>query len=76
MPGVTDPETKDAVPAGAGARAAVPSARWRRAGLLAGAAIGLLTCAAYALGWVGETGVLFVVIGLVVCAKAAFGGFG
>jgi hypothetical protein len=75
MTRVKEPKTTDAVPGEAAACAAGPSGR-RRAGLVIAAAVGLLACAAYALGWVGETGALFVFIGLVVAAKTAFGGFG
>jgi hypothetical protein len=36
----------------------------------------LAACGAYALGWIGETSLLFVVIGFVVYARAKLGWFG
>ena len=48
----------------------------RRAAALAGTGIALAACGAYALGWIGETSLLFVVIGFVACARAKLGWFG
>ncbi len=50
--------------------------RGRRAAALAGMGIALAACGAYALGWIGETSLLFVVIGFVVYARAKLGWFG
>ena len=62
---------------GATAACAVsPSPRGRRAAALAGTGIALAACGAYALGWIGETTLLFVVIGFVVYARAKLGWFG
>ena len=59
--------------------AACPAAsppRGRRAAALARTAIALAACGAYALGWIGETGLLFVVIGFVTYGRAKLGWFG
>ena len=48
----------------------------RRAAALAGTGIALAACGAYAVGWIGETSLLFVVVGFVVYARAKLGWFG
>ena len=48
----------------------------RRAAALVGTGIALAACGAYALGWIEETSLLFVVIGFVVYARAKLGWFG
>ncbi len=50
--------------------------RGRRAAALLGMGIALAACGAYALGWIQETSLLFVVIGFVVYARAKLGWFG
>ena len=63
--------TGSAAPCGVGSRP-----RGRRAAALLGTAIALAACGAYALGWIEETSLLFVVIGFVVYARAKLGWFG
>ena len=53
-----------------------PRARRRRAAVLVAASTALAACGAYALRWIGETSLLFVVIGFVVYARAKLGWFG
>ena len=72
----TEPNALEAGVAGAAPCAVGPKPRRKRLGALAGAGIAFLACGAYALGWIGETGLLFAVIGFVLCAKATTGGFG
>ena len=50
--------------------------RGRRVAGLAGAVVALLACGAYAVGWIGETSLLFVIIGFVIYARATMGWFG
>ena len=71
--GVDRPETDAGAPAGCAVDA---RPRGRRAAALVGAGIALAACGAYALGWIGETSLLFVVIGFVVYARAKLGWFG
>ncbi len=56
--------------------AADPRPRRPRAAALVGASIALAGCGAYALGWIGETSLLFVVVGFVLYARAKVGWFG
>ncbi|HEY7676823.1 MAG TPA: hypothetical protein VIG69_07110 [Candidatus Methylomirabilis sp.] len=50
--------------------------RGRRVPALVGMGTALAACGAYALGWIGETSLLFVVIGFVAYARAKLGWFG
>lgn len=64
---------------GAGEAAGCPvesRPRGRRVAGLVGAVVALLACGAYAMGWIGETSLLFVVIGFVIYARATMGWFG
>ncbi len=70
---VDRPETGAEAPA---ACAVASRPRGRRAAALVGSGIALAACGAYALGWIGETSLLFVVIGFVVYARATLGWFG
>ncbi len=70
---VNRPEAEEEATA---ACAASSKARGRRAAALVGTGIALAACGAYALGWIGETSLLFVVIGFVIYARAKLGWFG
>ena len=70
---VERPESHGEAPA---ACPVAPPPRGRRAAALAGMGIALAACGAYALGWIGETSLLFVVIGFVAYARAKLGWFG
>ncbi len=59
----TEPKALKAGVDGAAPCAVGPKPRRKRLGALAGAGIALLASAASAVGWVGEAGLLFVVIG-------------
>jgi hypothetical protein len=63
----------------AGGRAACTtttrSVRWRRIALVGGG-VALLAGAAYAAGWIGETGLLWAAAAVVLSLRATLGGFG
>lgn len=53
-----------------------PRGSGRRVAGLIGTGVALMACGAYAFGWIGETGLLSVVIAFVIYARATMGWFG
>ena len=68
------PETT--VPSASGGCGATARRRRRGVPLAVGAATALLAAAAYAAGWVQETGLLFILVGFVAYLRATLGGLG
>ena len=73
---VTEVKPAEAEAEDAAACAVNSPPRGRRAAALVGIGLALAACGAYALGWIGETSLLVVVIGFVAFARAKLGWFG